>query len=1385
MNTRRLLLSVFATALGVLTLAVGPALAAREYVQSVSLGTDVNQTKVAEKDEEEADGEPVTVSEVEENICTVASGNTCGLGEAGSGKGGFGVPRGVAVNDSTGLVEGAGDLYVVDGEIYGGDPAKNNRVERFSSTGAYLGQFNGSGTFEVEGKEEKGAAAPTGRFSEPRYVAVDNSGSALDPSAGDVYVVDRGHHVVDKFSATGEYLAQLTETTGGTLFGTLSGVTVDPSGNLWVYDETKGEKGKIDEFSDTGGFVQSFATGASVPDRGGPARGGLAVDSKDVYVGEENWVGKFEVATGKEVVRFVPEQAHAFAGGGVEALALDPFNDDLLMDDNESSCSCDEDEVLIDEPGGEPYVQSDGYTYATPLGTLPTEPSLKGSVGIAVNRESTVYLSEGPSEGRQADEVKVFEDILLPAVSLEKAAVAETEVTLHASVNPEGEAATECQFEYVSEEAFDEARAVEVEARGLAAKARMFAGEARERATEASARAKQFQAEGRKERAVEEEEEAKREVEQAKAEAATAKAEDASSLEQKAGWVKAAAAECEPGAASIAGSSPVAVHADVAGLTRDAAYHFRLTARTKAVRVREGTFFTSTRPPVEGETVSGVNSAEATVSAEIDAEGLPTSYRVEYGTSENYGSSTHEASVSAAKSAVGVTVHLEGLQAGTKYHARLVAANELGATQSSDVTFTTSASVAVTRLILPDNRAYELVSAPEDTEIHAPFNKGSPNEAGEFPISPGGRLRAAADGDAVAYVGDPPASGVTGAGHIGGGFGDDYVATRGPEGWESSDIAFPEIASAAVNGEYEDFSADLSVSIATVNYPITAEPEPPAGCDSPPNYRSTVYSHTDSGVHALITNNQPSGQCFAFGNAGISANDSHILLYSPYAYTGQAKEGAEFSEDNLYDSVDGTLHQVNVLPSGEPEQHPHATFGGSGSTFIGDVSADGSRVFWTDLNTEVTPEDPTGKTRLFVREDDAQPQSPLSKGECTVAGDACTVQVDAAQGGSGAGGGGRFRAASGDGSEVFFTDESQLTKESSAAPGEPDLYEYEVNGETGKPGTLVDLTVPKAGHADVQSVIGASEDGSYVYFVADGVLTQGPNAEGREPVAGQPNLYLSHDGETTFVVTEPGVLEGEAEVAPSGHAVAFRSDGSFTGYVSQGHSEMFVYEADGAHIFCPSCGGTPGGSAYVGSSGNPSFELRWINEAGTQVYFMTSQPLVPQDTDDQQEVYEWESDGSGGCLQATGCVAPLSDVESPHAAFFIDASANGEDVFFTQRASLVPKAVDETVKLYDARVDGGFPEAALSCTGTGCQGVPPAPPIFSTPASVTFAGVGNFETAVPGKTVTQKRKTAAQVRAGKLAKALKGCRREAGKKRAVCERRARRQYGPVTKRGKR
>jgi hypothetical protein len=121
---------------------------------------------------------------------------------------------------------------------------------------------------------------------------------------------------------------------------------------------------------------------------------------------------------------------------------------------------------------------------------------------------------------------------------------------------------------------------------------------------------------------------------------------------------------------------------------------------------------------------------------------------------------------------------------------------------------------------------------------------------------------------------------------------------------------------------------------------------------------------------------------------------------------------------------------------------------------------------------------------------------------------------------------GDFAGASEDGSKVFFTTEQPLVNQDKGT--NPDLYMEEIEGASVE--RLVQVSHdPHAGQAaEVQGVARVSEDSSHVYFVAKGELTEGPNHEGKEPVAGADNLYVYDTASdvTKFVAT---LLMSEAE----------------------------------------------------------------------------------------------------------------------------------------------------------------------------------------------------------------------------------------------------------------
>ena len=152
----------------------------------------------------------------------------------------------------------------------------------------------------------------------------------------------------------------------------------------------------------------------------------------------------------------------------------------------------------------------------------------------------------------------------------------------------------------------------------------------------------------------------------------------------------------------------------------------------------------------------------------------------------------------------------------------------------------------------------------------------------------------------------------------------------------------------------------------------------------------------------------------------------------------------------------------------------------------------------------------------------------------------------------------------------------------------------------------------------------------------------------------------------------------------------------------------------------------------------------WLSSDGGRVVFDSADQLVPWDTNGRPDVYEWERDGTGSCVEGKGCLLLLSGGVSTSASWLAGESATGDDVFVISRDQLAAENHEETFNLFDARVGGVEPVSEPSCAGTGCQGVPFEQPVFATPASATFQGVGNFppvaEPAVKHKSAKRSKK---------------------------------------------
>ncbi len=674
---------------------------------------------------------------------------------------------------------------------------------------------------------------------------------------------------------------------------------------------------------------------------------------------------------------------------------------------------------------------------------------------------------------------------------------------------------------------------------------------------------------------------------------------------------------------------------------------------------------------------------------------------------------------------------------------------------------------------LPDCRAYEQVS---------PVDKNFTDALGEADA-----VQSAPAGDRVTFFSAAPfpeALSATGSSL--------YLSTRAAGEWSTQGLvpataprSQPEHGSASVLGLTEDLSEAL----------VNTEPGLEAGL-GPGRY--SYLRDNATGVFRLL-----GGGVATFADA--AAGDSRIIFESSAQLSPEATSG----KVNLYEWAGGRLSVVGILPISEGDRAPAAgASAGPGGPAVGlgpggarggfytadTISEDGSRVFFSDAGTG----------RIYMREPAAGRTIAISAGQAY------------------------WRAATADGSKVFYTE------------GEA-LYRFNVNvyeaSKKPEPEALAEAREQlTGGAAGVLGTFGiATGSGSYAYFVATGVLSANESGNGEVAQAGEGNIYEWHDGKTSFIAklsTEdlydeynwrdfyranpdvaPGTGEKSSRVTPEGAAVLFTSQRRLTNYDNDEQGELYLYDATSRKLSCVSC--NPSGApatreAYLAANltvaaapERNAFLTRNLSDEGTRVFFQTQEALLPQDKDEQTDVYEWEREGSGGvdgCTPSSasfsagsgGCLYMISTGESPDPSYFGDASADGSDVFFFTRQSLVGQDRDENDDLYDARILGGIatlnPPATTSCGGEGCLVPAPTAPVFDAPSSATFTGPPGPppRPALKPKSLTQAqklrralklRRAKSLTRAQKLRRALKACGKKPRKRRHACEARARKRHG--------
>lgn len=742
-----------------------------------------------------------------------------------------------------------------------------------------------------------------------------------------------------------------------------------------------------------------------------------------------------------------------------------------------------------------------------------------------------------------------------------------------------------------------------------------------------------------------------------------------------------------PAKIEAAGRVPVSV--PLSELRPDTTYYYRLQAtNSNGASSSETEQFTTPGPCLCGESATSVTATSVTLDATINPNTSPTSYYFQYGRGGQYEAEAPVAPGAGLGSGAGpveVSQHVQGLAAGTLYSYRVVAVSELGGKPvvfpGSAQTFTTQAVSAGSGLL--DGRQWELVSPPQK------------QGALIWPIQHGLYVtKAASTGDAMTFIAASPTEAQPSGYDVGG----QVFATRGSEGWSARDIMPPHEDVANANTEYVFFNEDLSLGVLQpvggFSKSLSAEASeqtPYLRTDFPPGEPASQCAA--SCYRPLVTGkpgyaNVPPGTVFGTNQFGVcppqprcgplvlggTPDLRHVVVYSNL---GPLVEGAE--PVGLYEWSEGKLALASVLPDGKPggEEHTGVALGRPplGGLAEHAISSDGSRVVWSNgiPNYE-------NHYHLYLRD--------MARGR--------TIQLDAVQGGSGLGETQTsFDGASNDDSRVFFTAVQELT----AGAHQEDLYECEIVVEaSGKIACkLTDLTATRVGESAgfVGNISGVSEDGSWVYFAASGILAPGAVHGACKTSGGECNLYVWHNGVVRLVAVLSSEDIGDwgsgekaanvtARVSPDGRWLAFMSQRQLTASVTSDavtggpDQEVYLYHAPedltgaAGQLTCASC--NPSGARPVGievaqmipgidglTSGTgtwsnstrlaasvpgwtyyaqyelndeSNYQSRYLSDGG-RLFFNSNDALVSQDVNGVGDVYEYEPPGAGDCTASS------------------------------------------------------------------------------------------------------------------------------------------------------
>ncbi len=723
------------------------------------------------------------------------------------------------------------------------------------------------------------------------------------------------------------------------------------------------------------------------------------------------------------------------------------------------------------------------------------------------------------------------------------------------------------------------------------------------------------------------------------------------------------------------------------------------------------------------------------------------------------------------------------------------------------VTFATIAAAAVSGLLsalpasaatLPDGRVYEQVT---------PVDKGGALIAS----SSGYPVAASPDGGALLwdtlFTALPSSSATPTAANLE----SSYVFQRDSAGvWSYQAALAPDNLVLYRGGQTDSVlgvSSDLSTSIASTFFGLTDGHDGIAGTPVQTSFGATRIQNLASynigaGTGTVLTPPVPTSPnlqttTYSPTFVGTSSTADHVVFAANASFpvsNGSVPNPGANPGPFLFDYTGGSLRQLGL----ETDDSTPFPGGASAPQVPGVVSGDGSRVFFEAAES--------GSPQLFMRENDgtANPQTvPVSIS--SHADPNCSL---ANNGGGAPTASATFEGATTTGTLAFFLSNCALTSSShtGAADDTPDLYEYDTANQT-----VTDLSVDTSGGdaatgANVLGVVGYSADGSYVYFVADGLLDGSGAPSGED---GAPNLYLAHAGAVTYLATlspadttdwtpHSSITAGasqysSAQVSPDGRYLLLASSAPLTSYDSNGDAELYEFTTGSVTPTCVSCDpATIAHPAGAPPTGPATMTLNSLADTGS-VLFTSPDPLVPADVNTVNDVYEWEatapppgagspgsgyaadSDGGGTIALISGGAATISPASSlpSTSSTLIAASPSGADAFFVTYDQLAGQDQDDLPDIYDAAVDGtpapgapvsGPPPCVLALDGS-CATGSMAPNLTPPPNDLTGTNVtttiGETSTASPVAAVTATvgaitaRQRSAFARTGKVALAVR------------------------------